>query len=303
MDPNFFIIGAAKAGTTALYEYMDYHPDVFVCSPKEPHFFAFPGAPPDFTGPGDAESINKEVIWRQQDYYSLFEEAGPAEVRGDASTTYLYSEIAARQIAEAQPDAKIIAVLRQPADRAYSAYMYMRSRGVEPLDSFEAALEAEDGRVNAGWQHIWHYRRMGYYGKQLARYYDAFPAEQIRVYLFDDFRSDPHKVLSDLFSFLEVSRDYHPPATAPSPNVSGQPRSEAITGFLTRDNWLKRVLRPLVPVRVRRGLWRRISQMNLKRVKIAPAIRAALTEQYAEDLALVEQLTGLDVSPWLEQKD
>ena len=130
--PDFLVIGAPKAGTTALHAALAQHPDVFVSDPKEPKYWLCDGAPPPaWRGPGDKHS-QQEWIWRADRYFPLFAPAAQHQVRGESTPFYLWSRGAHRRIAEDLPDVRLVAVVRDPVDRAYSNWMHLWSDGLEP---------------------------------------------------------------------------------------------------------------------------------------------------------------------------
>jgi len=167
--PDFFIVGAPKAGTTALHAALSGHPGLFLSRIKEPKYFLCAQAPPprsEHRGPGDAHS-RREWVWRTTDYQRLFDEAPESTLRGESTPFYLASHDALIGIRTTVPHARLIAVLRDPVDRAYSNWMHLRSDGLEPEPDFLRALAAEPARVAAGWAPFWHYRGLGLYGAQL----------------------------------------------------------------------------------------------------------------------------------------
>ena len=174
--PNFLVIGAAKSGTTSLYHYLGQHPQVYVSPVKEPNFFALEGEKPDFRAPGSEERINSWSVTDVEAYRALFEGAGEEEALGEASAMYLYSEKAPGRIRHHLPNTKLVAVLRDPVERAYSSFLHLKRNGREPLDDFVEALEAEERRIRDNWEWIWHYKNMGFYHEQLRRYHEAFGA-------------------------------------------------------------------------------------------------------------------------------
>lgn len=206
--PNFLIIGAAKSGTTSLYHYLDQHPQVFMSPMKGPRFFAMEGRRPAFTGPQD-DVVNGRTITTAEDYVDLFRAVTNQRAIGEASDWYLSSAEAPERIYKYLPNVRLIAVLRQPADRAFSSYMHFARNGFEPL-SFEDALAAEDARIANGWSPLFAHRGRGYYATQLKRYFARFDREQIRVYLYDDLQRDPAVLVRDIFTFLGVNTDFRP---------------------------------------------------------------------------------------------
>jgi len=295
--PTFLVIGAARSGTTALYEYLDQHPEIFVCEPKEPHFFALEGERLDFRGPGDDAMVNSRAVTEWEAYARLFGKAGDAKARGEASVSSLYYPAAAARIRDRLPDARIVCLLRNPADRAFSAFMYMRSRMYEPLDDFRAALAEEDRRVRDRWHHIWHYRRMSLYAQGVARFFDLFGRDRVRVHLHDDFRTDPLRVVRDVFEFLGVDPGFVP-GERPSALRSGIPKNAAWQRLLMAARPLRNRLLPLVPRRLAQRLKRRLTEGNLTRVSLDPGHRAELLEGFEADVRALEGLLGRDLSRW-----
>jgi hypothetical protein len=295
--PNFLLIGAARSGTTALYEYLDQHPDIFVCEPKEPHFFALEGERLDFRGPGDDLMVNERSVTDWTAYRELFAKAGRAKARGEASVSSLYDPRAPARIVERLPDARILCILRNPADRAFSAFMYMRSRMYEPLDDFRAALAAEDRRVRDRWHHIWHYRRMSLYAESIARCFELFGRDRVLVHLHDDFRAEPLRVVRECFEFLGVDPSFVPPAR-PSALASGVPKNAAWQRLLMAARPLRNRFLHLVPRRLGQSLKRRLTESNLTRVSLDPELREELLEGFDDDIRALEGLLGRDLSHW-----
>jgi Sulfotransferase family len=212
--PNFLILGAAKAGTTALYHYLKQHPQVGMSRTKETNFFALKDEPVDFRGPGDQEYIGRFSVTTLDGYQAQFRACAHAMAIGEASPLYLYSPKAPGCIRQFVPEAKLIAILRNPISRAYSAFLHLVRDGREPVTDFGEALRREEQRIADRWEHIWHYKRMGLYYEQLSKYFEVFDRSQIRVYLYSDFRNDPLGVLRDVFRFLGVDEGFVPDTSA-----------------------------------------------------------------------------------------
>ena len=299
--PNFLIIGAAKAGTSSLFAYLGQHPDVFISPAKEPNFFALEGQRVSFAGPGDS-IINQASITDFEKYEALFKAAKGARAIGEASTAYLYMPAAAPAIRRHVPDVRLIAILRDPAERAYSSYLHMHRDGREPLASFQEALEAEEARVRDNWEHLWHYTRLGFYHAQLRRYYDLFPREKIAVWLYDDFEADPRRVLREVFAFLEVDPSFEPDMSVRH-KVAGTPRSKALHAVLTRPNPAKALAKQLLPANVRSLLYGAMMQRNIveHRERLPDDTRRMLHRLYRSDVERLSLLIGRDLSAWLPQ--
>ena len=177
--PDFFLIGAPKAGTSALHSALAAHPHLFLSRVKEPKYYMCGDSPPpSYKGPGDAHS-NQEWIWQRERYLALFDDAPEGVLRGESTPFYLYNRDARRRMAVDNPDAKLIAVLRDPVDRAYSNWMHLWMDGLEPRADIVEAISHEQKRIDAGWAPFWHYRSLGMYGRQVRDLFDHFPREQV----------------------------------------------------------------------------------------------------------------------------
>ncbi len=297
--PNFLIIGAAKSGTTSLFNYLAQHPQVYTKA-KEPGFFAYEGQKAQLAGPEDQERFERRVIAERRPYEALFDGVTTEKAWGEASVAYLYLPGAAERIRRYAPEMRLIAILRHPADRAFSSYMHMRRDGREPLPTFEEALDAEDGRIEAGWDYIWHYVRLGFYYEQLRRYYDLFPAGQLAVFLFDEFKSDPAGTVRAVCRFLEID-DSFTPDTSVQYNVSGVPRLRRLHRFVSRPNRVKGALRPFVPLAARRRIGAQLQRWNVNGRKpvMAAQTRRRLQAVYRADILRLQTLIGKDLSGWL----
>lgn len=294
--PNFLIIGAQKAGTTALFYALSKHPQVFTSAVKEPRYFADEvKALADAAGPGDDETTMTSSL---EEYETLFAGAGAAIARGEASPAYLYDAEAPAKIAQLIPDAKLIAILRNPVERAYSNFLYLIREGREPLHDFRAALAEEEKRRASGWSTAWLYRDKGFYGRQLERYREHFDRSQLHCILYEDYNEEPESTVKDVYRFLGVDDTFTQDLSIRL-NVSGLPKSKGLQALSRRSRRLKWLIDPLIPDRLRRGLLKAQSK-NLSRPPLPSEVRAELIEEYREDIERVGELTGLDISRWLE---
>jgi len=295
--PNFLVIGAAKSGTTSLYHYLAQHPEIYMSPVKEPRFFALEGHPLDFPGPG-GHWVRAETRTTLDGYERLFDGVRGERAVGEASVIYLIHPRAAEAIAARIPDARLVAVLRDPAERAYSAFLDQSLAGYETCETFEAALAAEPQRVADGWYWWWHYREHGYYHRHLSRYYERFDPEQIRVYLYEDYAGDPHAVLADMFGFLGVDDGFRVDV-ATRHNRSGRARSPRVQALLGYPHPAKEALKKVVPERFGHRVISILLEKNLERPPMRPETRAELVAGYAEDIGRLEGLIGRDLSTWL----
>ncbi len=295
--PTFLVIGAARSGSTTLHDSLRQHPQVFVSPIKEPHFFSSENKKLPRETPGAPRSPRITDIDR---YLELFDGAKPGMAVGEASVSYLYSEDAPDRIRHYVPDVRMVAILRNPVERAYSAFQYLRERGTEPYLDFGDALEAEDERVQQNWSHMWHYRRMGFYGEQLARYYERFDPEQIHVLTLDDFVADPRGATAAVYEHIGVDPAFAP-NTAVQHNVTGTPRWRVLNPLLTPNRVTTRV-RPFV-VATLNPVVRRVKQRVLVKPEVPAEPASMLARLYREDIELLGGLLNRDLSPWLAAYD
>ncbi|HEY7480357.1 MAG TPA: sulfotransferase [Gemmatimonadales bacterium] len=290
MLPNFIVIGAAKAGTTALHWYLTEHPGVFVTPTKDPSYFAY-GV--------DAEG---RLLWGEPEFHSfpvrtwseyeqLFTDTGEALAVGEASTMYLECPQSAARIRARLPAARIICSLRHPVERAYSDYlMYLRRRGRRFDPARELSSTAAWARPDSRWMQI------SRYAPQLERYYDAFPRQQILVVLFDDLRRNPRQFIQEVYRFLGVDPAFMPDFTTPHA-AGGMPASVALEELFLRS--ARSPIKTWVPKRTANWI-RRLRGRTMRQAPALPAeLRKELTGQYREDIARTGQLIGRSLEHWL----
>jgi hypothetical protein len=294
--PNFLIIGAAKSGTTALHHYLKQHPQVYMSPRKEPNFFAFEGQKVNFGGPGD-EWILESTITTLEAYEKQFEAATSERAIGEASPWYLYSTRAAQNIHRHIPSAKLIAILRNPADRAFSSYLHVVRDSRESVP-FEEGLLAEEKRIAQGWEYIWHYRKAGFYASQVRLYLDLFPREQMRFYLYEDFSSDPAGMLRDIYEFLDVDTDFVAD-TSIKPNSTGVPKNQLLGRLLLQPNLLRSTVKLLLPAQLSYNIAQRINQKLLKKPSLDQQTYGQLLSVYEDDISALQELIGCNLSAWL----
>ncbi|MCY0894194.1 MAG: sulfotransferase [Acidibacillus sp.] len=296
MLPHFLLVGAAKSGTSSLDRYLAEHPQIYIPPKKEAHYFSTPSFPPQFKGKGD-EGMNTETIRQREQYERLFAAAHESQIIGESSAFYLYFPDTAERIAAENPHMKIIITLRNPVDRAYSAYMYLRRDEREELP-FEAALEAEEKRKMQDYEPMWLYKELSLYHSQIKRYFQVFPKEQVKVILFEDFTSDTRQTMRDVYSFLGVD----PTFTADTSihyNESGLPKSRALFNFISQPNGLKELVKPLIPSALRERLGNRAKSMLLEKVSMNPDTRTALRDYFHDDVMKLQDLLKRDLGAWL----
>jgi len=298
--PNFLVLGTAKAGTSSIYVYLKQHPEVYLSSTTELNFFAHAGGDLNFRGPGDHEYIWQDsLVANYQDYCNEFADVAGEAAIGEISTHNLYSAQAPALIRRYLPNAKLIAMLRHPAERAFSAFAHMVRDGREETEDFHAALAREPQRIRDNWEPLWHYKNMGFYGAQLSRYLDTFNRDQIRVYIYDDFVARPLEVVQDIFAFFGVDPSFVPDMTERY-NVSTILRRRRLNDMMMDKSLIRSTLRKLVPSGVRARIRSSILERNVKRLRLAPELRRELTDAYRDDIRLLERILDRDLSRWLK---
>ena len=292
---DFIIVGAAKAGTSSLFEILRRHPDIFIPQRKECRYFSCMSG--NFTGPG---AIDKnKTIQSPEEYQGLFKKAEPGQLRGDISPDYLYfyQNAVPKMLDEMNAQVPIIIVLRNPIDRAYSHYLQKIRNGWENL-SFEAALDAEAERRAANWSWGWRYVDVGLYAQQVKAYLDSF--ERVLLLLFEE-DVVTGQAVGKILKFLNLEPDSggDPDIHA---NTSGYPKSQLLHRVvlrMMRDEVIVRKIKNVVKLTpfyddLRRGS-RKILEVNLKKEAMAPQTRQMLREKFQDDVALLAKYTKLPV--------
>ena len=291
MLPNFVVIGAAKAGTTALYWYLAEHPEVFMSPMKETNYFAYGLDDEGKPLYGDPE-LHHFPVQSLSDYEDLFAEAGDSVAIGEASPIYLECPQAAARIRNLIPAARIICGLRDPVDRAYSDYlMYLRSRGRRFDPKRDLSTTSEWARPDSHWMLI------SRYYEALSRYFDAFPRSHIHVYLLDDLRQNRRGVVRDMFGFLEVDPAFQSDLSTPH-NVGGVPSSMLLERIFTSDA-IKAAVEPWMPKRTANWVRRLRTSNMLQAPPLPPELRKELTGHFRDDIARTSELIGRSLDAWL----
>jgi len=275
--PNFLVIGAAKSGTSSLHHYLRAHPQVFTPKLKEINFFDYDGTHVDVHH------------WAKtlEEYARYFESAGPAIAIGEVTPLYLCSRAAPDNIRRIVPDVRLIAILRNPVDRAYSAYLMTRRTG-RTTRELRSAFSSKD----AG------YIKQGRYAAYLERYYQRFDRSRIKILRFEDLKSGSGLLMRDLYQFLGVDPGFEPPAEVH--NKGYVPRSEWLNR-LFHSRFVRRVVKPLLSDGLMQWA-RKLRSVNAKRPEQLPVeIRAELSEFYRNDILHLQDLTGVDFSAWLNE--
>jgi hypothetical protein len=289
--PNFLIIGAMKSGTTALYYYLEQHPEIYMSPVKEPNFFS-----------SQEQENAADAVTNIGTYQDLFRGGSGKKALGEASHSYLYEPRAAAEIKRYVPEAKLIAILRNPVGRAHSHFLHMVRTGMEPLDDFAQALREEEVRIHKE-RTFQDYIGRGLYYQQLKRYFGTFPQEQVRVYLYEDLSGAPISTVQDAFRFLKVDDSFVPDVSLRR-NVSGQPKYKTLDGLLRRQSRIKHAAKIYLPARMRWRLSKTFDDLKTRNLAEPPPVQSKVRRHligvYREDILKVQELIHRDLSGWLE---
>ncbi|OHV73641.1 sulfotransferase [Pseudofrankia sp. BMG5.36] len=298
--PDFLVIGVPKAGTTALHAALARHPDLFLPTVKEPKFFLSAGPPPARGGPGDAQTY-QEHVWRPADYEALFAPAPAHALLGEATPFYLYDLDAQNRIKRLLPKARLVVLLRNPVDRAHSNWTHLWAAGLEPERDFVRACALEEPRREAGWAHFWHYVSQGLYGAQLAHLLGLFSRDQVLLLRYRDLREDPAPTLDRVCEFLGVRIGLLD--AVPSQNVTPFVADTSVNAALRAALRTGGQIGHHFPVPVRqvfRGpLLTALRRQKGGRRPLTSTERKAVLPYFVDDIALLEEVTGLRYDDWL----
>jgi len=298
--PDFLIVGAAKSGTTSLYYYLKQHPQIFMPDMKEPLFFAFSGQKPPYQYP-----LEIDAIWSITDYINLFYRAGENQILGEASPLYLahYKESISnmKKYIPKWKNLKIIIILRNPVERAWSQYRSFVMLEFEHL-SFENALDKIQERLANNWRPGFDYTELGFFYEQVKAYMDTFP--NVMVSLFEDLQSNALGLVKDIFHFLNVN-DTFEPDVGEKYNPTGRIRSRALHNLLKKPNLVSSIfpLVKIIPLRTRALIVQKLKFQNMdfkKKSEMKEETRQYLKDLYRDDILKLQELIGKDLSAWLK---
>lgn len=275
--PNFFIVGAAKAGTKSLYRYLAQHPQVFMSPIKEPRFFSRPREVEKFT--------NAAPISTQPAYLQLFEHADAALAIGEASPNYLWDSESPYRIRDKVPAAKIIISLRDPIERAYSQYLHFVRLGVEPAPFYEAL--AGPCREN--------YIGPSQYFDQVSRYFEVFGRGQILILMFEDLKREPLQLLDRVAVFLGVDSESTRNITVDTVyNPYVAPRGRLFQLLLNYTVQFRyHILRHVVPKSIRTNIYEAVFVKQAKKPPLDDRAKAHLKSIFADEIIELEKLLGI----------
>jgi hypothetical protein len=297
--PNFFIVGAPKCGTTALYEYLRPHPNIFMSKVKEPHYFA-------------TDLGRYPAIKTLDDYLALFAESAAEHVRvGEASVYYLRSSVAIPNIHQFNPEARIIAMFRNPVEMVYSLHSQLLYVAEETVVDFEAAWRLQERRSRGmdvprtcREPSLLQYAEVGRFGTQTERLLATFPAAQVKLILYDDFVASPQEVYDQVIAFLGIPHDQR--TEFPRINENKSARIGWLKNFFRRPppglqdaiRSLKRAVGPERITTAKKSLVD-LNTVRRRRAPLSPDLRAELVASFRDEVSLLSRLLNRDLAHWV----
>lgn len=303
--PDFFVVGAARSGTTSLHYYLNQHPEIFMPEVKEIGFFRFVNTPIELIRMVEKKKSLK-LVYIFDDYIRHFEKALDTQMIGEACNWYLYAyketikniKIVYR---ENYKNLKVIIILRNPADRAWSHFMVYRRDGQEPIEDFIKAITPEVYKKrfedNKGLPvGLGDYIGIGMYYKQVDAYMEEF--QDVKIFLYDDLYKDALKVVREIYSFLGVSAGCTPNINKRY-NISGESKVKLLNTFVTHNYMMKDFLKSFIPFKIRDIIRHTIFAKNTQRKEMPEDIRRELIKFYEDDITKLQKLVKRDLSSWL----
>lgn len=299
--PDFFLVGAPKSGTTSMTEYLRQHPEIYIPPDKEFHYFGS-----DVRYDDVFENVRDEAT-----YFAQFEPAGEDQVVGETSTMNLYSKRAAREIAEYDSSARILAMLRNPVDMLHSLHSHYLYGGNEDIEDFEEALAAEEDRKrgeripeSARFVPGLFYREMVRYSEQLKRYFDVFDRDQVKVLILEAFAEKTERHYRETLEFLGVDPSFQPDFEVHNPNVTV--RSRVLNRFVRNPpgpvKWFVQVVDRALPASLFRvpvrTLYRTLNTRRTQRPSLPDDLRKRLEKELKPEVRQLSRLLDRDLSRW-----
>lgn len=267
--PNFFIVGAPRAGTTSLYEYLKKIPEIYMSSIKEPNYFATNI---------DPNLLLSKPVKEKSKYLELFKNVTSEKAIGEASPNYLWDENAPKLISENVPDAKIIIILRNPVERAYSHYLMHMSNGSENRPFKQVIEEALKSSTN---DYVRRIIECGYYYKQILNYRKYFPENQIKIFRYEDLEKNTRQMIKDILDFLGVSASI-PEDLSIRYNRYSVPRGD-VSATILANNTAKNIGKKVLPNSVGTYILKKIFNKEIKKPDLPLEEKQLLEKIYADD--------------------
>jgi len=276
--PNFFIVGAPRSGTTSLYEYLKKIPEIYMSPIKEPNFFSLSL---------DLNFLFTKPVRNESDYLKLFNNAKNQKCIGEASSNYLWDIQAPKLISKIIPKAKIIIILRNPIERAYSHYLMHISNGSETRSFKEVIQEAQKPTTT---DYVRRIIEAGFYNEQILNYQKFFPKSQMKIFFFEDFNKNTKQVIKDISNFLEID-SLIPNNLEIKYNQYSIPRGK-FSSFILSNKIIKKIAKILLSESLGTYFIKKIFNKKVLKPKLDPTEKFILEKIYKNDSQNLQKTLG-----------
>jgi len=286
--PNFFIVGAAKAGTTSLYEYLSKVPEIYMSPNKEPRYFSV-----------RIEDPSGIQVSEKQEYLDLFRKVVEEKIIGEASPTYIYDPKSPKLIHKVSPNARILITLRDPVQRAFSAYFQLKRNELMTSESFHQVLEKVMNNEKVRGKIIRIFSE-GLYYENIKRYLDIFGKDQVKIIFFEDLVKNTLKTMNEIVKYLGINYVFENPDFEIF-NPYGRPRNKLIAKTLTDHQGFRKILRKIIPSSTREKI-NKAMIVHDEKPQMDENDRKTLIKFYTEDVLKVKKILRKDL-PWKNFKE
>ncbi|MDJ0516300.1 MAG: sulfotransferase [Trichodesmium sp. MO_231.B1] len=291
--PTFLVVGIEKAGTTSIYQYLNQHPQVYMSPVKETNFLERDWE--NFQGKPNPKRID---TWEK--YSNLFSNVQDEIAIGEVSPNYLFHyKSSSERIIKYVPDVKIIAILRNPVDRAYSDYL-MHLRDSINVEKVRSLTEQVQFRADTSFT-----LKKGFYYTPVKYYFDTFGKERVKIYLYNDLSENSSAMMQDMYQFIGVNSDFTPD-TSERQQVAAVPKNQSLNNLMKTKNPVRAavssVLKVVMPLEMRQKLRSSLVNLNSGGKELKPLSseeRQLLIDFYREDILKLQDLIQRDLSSWL----
>ena len=311
--PTFIVVGANKGGTTSIYHYLKQHKQVYLSPVKEPHFFSKDIDVNLFKrefAQNKLQDIDKYVNGEMKEefhaafirdieqYKKLFSKVQDQKAVGELSTSYLFSEVAAKEIKALIPDCKIIICLRNPFERAYSHYrMNLWTGNSNEFDFYKALVEDYDYKPKV-WGNAHLYTEIGLYYQQVKRYLDLFGKDNVKIIFTEDMKKNAAQVVKELYEFIGVDSSFVPD-TSTRYNEVFTPKYKNITWFLNKSG-IRPLMKRLSPQVLKNIFVKVFYKGKGEKGEIPANAKQFMLEKFSEDISKLSVLLNKDLSNWIK---
>ena len=285
MEPNFFIVGAPKSGTTNMSYYLMQHPQVFMPENLEPYYFARLDIP---------QNYKREIISDEKKYLNLFKNAKNCKVVGESSPVYLYCPHSALEIKNRFPNSKLIISLRNPIEIAYSEYFSLKFMGFDQNRSFDELLDSSEEQLTRNEFHIDSLLEAGFYSKHIKRFQKIFSKNQIKIIIFEEYVKNTVPTINSILSFLGIKESITFDVTPKG--AYKVPRNFA-SQKLMNNSTFRKAAKFVIPTVTRQKIGERFLVKESSRPPLKQNQRKRLTQIYQDDVENLSEILGRNL-PW-----